>query len=116
MTIPSPTVIAETQKNTGSHGLYQRGESLPGAISHSEPSEDWCMVESRMPMITSGSVALWARRHARFQLQPFEESGAELERQHGGVGHHAHGDFEQHASGYSGTSSGARCCTVARCR
>ena len=70
-----PTPMAEIQKNTGSHGVYHRSFSLPGVISQSEPRDDWCMVESRMPTITSGRVSLWAICQARFQRSRSKSAG-----------------------------------------
>ena len=57
MTIGRPTMMADMRKSSGSSGVHHNGLTFVGAISMSEPSEDWCMQESRTPrMMKIGST------------------------------------------------------------
>ena len=60
----SPTLTAETKKNTGSRLEYQSGCSFCGMIRNSEPSDDWCSVERSTPASTSGTVILFQMTRA----------------------------------------------------
>ena len=55
--------------------MYQRPWSLFGAMTKSVPSDDWCRVESRTPMMTSRGVSLRMTFSARFHRKRSKTTG-----------------------------------------
>ena len=56
-TMGYPTAMAEVRNSSGRMGVYQRGWTLVGAISRSEPSPDWCKQERTTPkMMRAGMI------------------------------------------------------------
>jgi hypothetical protein len=57
-----PPPIAERMKNTGNMEEYQSGCNRVGVTRKSEPSEEWCRLDSEMPVTTTPNAIRWSQR------------------------------------------------------